>query len=78
MTGATIFVLRHEHEIEGYDSTIILGVYSGKSLAEDAQRRFEKEPGFRNSPEGFIIHQCKVDDDLWSGGFVTVPVGPLE
>jgi hypothetical protein len=69
----TIFVLRHEHDINGYDSTIIIGVYSQRSLAEDAQARFEKEPGFSDHVDGFIIHECKIDEDLWSGGFITVP-----
>jgi hypothetical protein len=72
MSGDQIFVLRHEHQIDGYDSTIILGVYSTFQLAETAQEGFAKEPGFRDHIEGFIIHECKIDDDLWSGGFVTV------
>ena len=71
MTGDAVFVLRHERELDGYDTMIILGVYSDRSNAENAQARFAQEPGFRDHLDGFIIHPCKVDDDLWTGGFVT-------
>ena len=76
MGSENIFVLRHEHEIDGYDSMIILGVYSSMPLAERARRRFESEPGFRETQNGFVIHPCRIDQDLWSGGFATVRVGP--
>jgi hypothetical protein len=66
-----IYVLRHEYELDGYDSMKILGVYSTLSLAENAQARFAVEPGFRDHQDGFVIHECRMDDDLWSGGFVT-------
>ncbi len=70
-TRATIFVLRHEYELDGYDAMKILGVYSERALAESAKARFAIEPGFREHVNGFVIHECKVDDDLWSGGFST-------
>ncbi len=75
MKDETIYVLRHEHEIDGYDSTIILGVFSERHLAEESQARFAREPGFRNHLDGFFIHQCKINEELWSGGFTTVHVG---
>ena len=69
--GPLIFVLRHEHELDGYDQMKILGVYSDLVLAKQAQARFENEPGFRDHKEGFIIHRCHVNEDLWSEGFLT-------
>jgi len=61
----------HEYELDGYDTLKILGVYSDKIFAEQAQTRFEREPGFREHKDGFVIHQSLIDRDLWSGGFAT-------
>ena len=71
MKGDKIFILTHEYELDGYDTLKILGVYSELSLAEEAQSRFEKEPGFCDHKEGFVIEESQVDKDLRSGGFVT-------
>ena len=77
MKGATIFILMHEYELDGYDALKILGVYSHKALAEQAQARFEKEQGFCDHLDGFVIQESLLDKDLWSGGFVTYRY-PLE
>ena len=66
-----IFILLHEYELDGYDTLKILGVYSERTLAEQAQARFEVEPGFRDYKDGFVIHESVLNKDLWSGGFVT-------
>jgi hypothetical protein len=71
MKDTTVYVLRHEYDLDGYDTVKILGVYSDHALAIGAQSRFSVEPGFRDHLDGFVIHECKLDADLWSGGFVT-------
>jgi hypothetical protein len=71
LKGDTIYILSHEYELDGYDILKILGVYSGRVLAEQAQARFETEPGFCEHKDGFVIHETQVDKDLWSGGFLT-------
>lgn len=77
MKGDTIFILMHEYERDGYDAVKILGVYSERILAEQAQARFEKEPGFCEHKDGFDVLESQIDSDLRSGGFVTYRF-PLE
>jgi hypothetical protein len=50
---------------------IILGVFSTRGYAEEAQRCFALEQGFRDYPNGFIIHEAPLDSHMWTGGFVT-------
>ena len=71
MKGDTIFILTHEYELDAYDTLKILGVYSERSLAEQAQARFETEPGFCEHKDGFVIEESQIDKDLRSGGFIT-------
>jgi hypothetical protein len=71
LKGDTIFILRHEYELDGYDMLKILGVYSERVLAEQAQARFETEPGFCEHKDGFVIEESQIDKDLWSEGFIT-------
>lgn len=48
----------------------VVGIYSSKSLAEEAEDRARALPGFSDEPDGFIIEQYEVDRDHWSRGFV--------
>jgi hypothetical protein len=66
-----IYVLTHEYELDGYDTLKILGVYSERILADQAQARFEIEPGFCDHKDGFSIEESQLDKDLRSAGFVT-------
>jgi hypothetical protein len=71
LKGDTIFILTHEYELDGYDTLKVLGVYSERALAEQAQARFETEPGFCEHKDGFVIEESLIDKDLRSGGFIT-------
>lgn len=71
MAGDTIFILLHEYELDGHDELKVLGVYSERILAEQAQTRFEAEPGFCDHWDGFGILESSLNKDLWSGGFIT-------
>lgn len=48
----------------------VVGIYSSKALAEEAEDRARALPGFSEEPDGFIIEQYEVDKDHWSRGFV--------
>lgn len=48
----------------------VVGIYSSKSLAEEAEDRARALPGFSDEPDGFVIEQYEVDRDHWSRGFV--------
>jgi hypothetical protein len=71
MQGDTVYLLTHEHELEGCDLLKILGVYSAQSLAEAAQAYFSTQPGFCDHQGGFVIEECQLDKHLWSEGFIT-------
>jgi hypothetical protein len=71
MQGGTIYLLTHEYELDGYDQLKVLGVYSEQSLAENAQAYFSTQPGFCDHLDGFEIEECKINQNLWSEGFIT-------
>jgi hypothetical protein len=48
----------------------VVGIYSSRPLAEEAEERTRALPGFCTEPEGFTIEQYQVDSDHWSRGFV--------
>jgi hypothetical protein len=50
----------------------VVGIYSSRVLAEEAQERARALPGFCDEPDGFSIEQYEVDTDHWSRGFVRI------
>jgi len=48
----------------------VVGIYSSKSLAEEAADRAKELPGFLEEPDGFTIEQYQIDKDHWPRGFV--------
>jgi hypothetical protein len=50
----------------------VVGIYSSRVLAEEAQERARALPGFCDEPDGFSIEQYEVDRDHWSRGFVRI------
>jgi len=77
MQSDTVYLLTHEHELDGYDTLIVLGIYSERSLAESAQGYFRTQEGFCDHQDGFEIQECQLDKNLWSEGFFTYRY-PLE
>ncbi|MCL6730233.1 hypothetical protein [Sphingomonas hankyongi] len=63
-----LFVLLHSLPETG--RVKVIGLYSSKALAEEAQERARLLPGFADEPEGFTIEQYMVDKDHWPRGFV--------
>jgi hypothetical protein len=66
-----VFLLYHINELNDEDSKLI-GVYSSQENAEKARQKTMALPGFINSPNSFLIDKCKLDEDHWQEGFVTV------
>jgi hypothetical protein len=71
MEEQLVYLLWHEYLLLGHDEEKLLGVFSERHLAEESQRYFETQPGFRDHLEGLRIHECKLNERLWSEGFVT-------
>jgi hypothetical protein len=67
-----VFLLWHVHVFpDGEEDAKLIGVYSSRELAELAQQRALKQPGFRDTPTEFCIDCYAVDEDHWLEGYVT-------
>jgi hypothetical protein len=72
-----VFPLWHAYETRvgaGEDEIVVdheklVGIYSTRTNAEEAQARTAKLPGFLDYPDGFVIDEYKVDEDHWREGF---------
>ena len=72
----TGYLLHHVHEFEdGHQDAKLIGVFSSRDYARAAQHQVQDQPGFRDSPEGFIIGEMKVDRVEWRDGYVTIHPG---
>ncbi len=69
-----VYLLMHVHVISEEDSEDmkIIGIYSTKTLAEEAVERKKLFEGFRDFPNEFEIAGYELDRDYWSEGFITV------
>ncbi len=56
------------------DEEKLLGIYDSIDLAKEAQKRFEKLPGFCWDISGFCIDEYILGDDHWTEGFDTLTV----
>lgn len=67
----SVFVVQHacEHS-DGTEDRRLVGVYTDRSLAEEAVARLRMQPGFRDFPDGFRIDACDLDGSRWEEGFV--------
>lgn len=63
-----LFVLLHSLPETG--KVKVIGIYSSRALAEEAEGRSRELPGFVDEPDGFTIEQYEVDRDHWPRGFV--------
>ncbi len=70
-----VYLLWHTHtseELTNGEDVKLIGVYSTRNLAEEAQIRTSLLIGFKDNLEGFEISKHKVDNDSWTSGFITV------
>lgn len=63
-----LFVLLHSLPETG--KVKVVGIYSSRALAEEAEERSRLLPGFADEPDGFSIEQYEIDRDHWPRGFV--------
>ena len=75
----TVFILQHQHTLDGYEDVKMIGVYSLRSSADAAVDRLKSQPGFCNAPlicdpdkgedaDGFYIGEYELDKDFWVEG----------
>jgi len=59
-----VFVLWHVHELgDGEEDSKLIGIYRSSEDAEAARIRVGSQPGFIDTPQGFIIdHYCPGDE----------------
>jgi hypothetical protein len=67
-----VYLLWHVHELPDDEEDVkLIGVYASPEDAEQARVRVGSQPGFRDSPEGFLVDRYTVGKDHWTEGFVT-------
>jgi hypothetical protein len=66
-----VFLLWHTNgSLDGEENSKLIGVYSTKDLADNAQERAANLPGFHDKPQGFAIDSYEMNKDHWSEGFI--------
>ncbi|MFG2848185.1 hypothetical protein ACGF12_34205 [Kitasatospora sp. NPDC048296] len=55
------------------DCVKVLGLYTTLALAEARIERARELPGFRETPDGFIVHPYVLDQPRWLHGFQLPP-----
>ncbi|MDF2457320.1 MAG: uncharacterized protein K0R51_3313 [Cytophagaceae bacterium] len=68
----SVFILQHSYEIDGYDETKFIGVYSTKKEAEEAINRLKNKAGFYDRQDAFHIDKYELNKDHWTEGFETM------
>jgi len=78
MQESVVYVLQHEYWLEDHDESKLLGIFSERRLAEEAQAYFATQPGFSEHLDGFEIGEVIINKRLWSEGFTTYryPIAP--
>ncbi len=71
-----VYVLQHEHDLDGSSDVKMIGVYRTERDAAEARNRLSKAPGFRDHPDGFSIDRYELGQDHWTDGYVSVPLDP--
>jgi hypothetical protein len=67
-----VYILHHVHEFTGQSEDVkLIGVYSSQEEAEQAVKRLQLQPGFRDALASFEISEYEVDRDHWVEGYST-------
>ncbi len=67
-----VYVLYHTYVLpDGEEEQKQLGVYSTHQKAEDVIEKYKLLPGFKDSPEGFLIDKTEVDKSEWEEGYIS-------
>jgi len=71
-----VFLLWHIHEMGGgEEDSKLIGVYSTREFAEEAQARTVQLAGFQDLPRGFLIDMYQLDEDHWREGYTMIARG---
>jgi len=69
----SVFLVWHMQEFpDGSESNKLVGVYESRSAAEEAIGRVGIQPGFAETPEGFLIDEYELGKDHWAEGFIRI------
>ena len=66
-----VYILFHINKLNDEDSKIV-EVYSSKVNAQKAKKKMKTLPGFKDSPNSFILDKYELDKEYWTDGFITV------
>ena len=67
----SVFILWHSHEVDDETDDKLIGVYRTRQDAEAAITRLADKPGFRDTREGFQIHEYVLGRDGWTEGYIS-------
>ena len=68
-----MFLLWHVHTFDDQEDDVkLIGVYSDQEHAQEANKRCLHLPGFRDTPDGFVVDKYSLDVDHWTTGYVTM------
>lgn len=66
-----VFLLQHSYEIDGFDETKTIGIYSTRAKAESIIAKYINLVGFKDYPEDcFYIGEYEIDKNHWEDGFI--------
>jgi len=60
---------------ERHDDVKIIGICSSSEAAQNGINRTRELAGFQEEPDCFIIDRYMLDDDCWTDGFASLPIG---
>lgn len=67
-----VYLLWHVHEMPDDEEDVkLIGVYASPEDAEAGKARVGSQPGFRDTPDGFLVDRYVIGEDHWAEGFVT-------
>jgi hypothetical protein len=58
----TVYILEHNHDLDGAREGNLIGAFSTPEAAEHARAVVADQPGFRDFPDGFVITPFVVDE----------------
>jgi hypothetical protein len=64
----SVYLLWHVHG----DDEKVIGVYATEGDAAAAIGRLKQNPGFVDTPDGFHIDECQLNQDHWTEGYTSV------
>lgn len=64
-----VYILQHINPTN--DDAKLIGVYAAMEDAEEAIKRICTQPGFKESPDSFVIDRYEIGQDHWKEGFIT-------